>query len=220
MKDIDYANEPYRRLYTKSTTAWKAMGWKARVTFLSFHKELDRYGEMQMDGESPVKTIFLASGLPEEIIEQGLSELIKRKWIIQENESLVEPFFFKAEETSRSDSFRQRGHREKIKHHQGGSLVYYFFEKENGEVKIGFSICVEDRKKTLEKEEGINLLLLCVMRGGREKESKEHAKWSENRSHGEWFTYDVSMRRYVDEYLEKNPIENFLPNYSQKSQVS
>ncbi len=196
MKGTDYRNASYRRLYTEDNAAWDAMGWKANTTFFFILGRMDRSGIIKLHGENPVDVLNRAFPLPKKIITKGLEELIKREWVVHKEDSLFMPYLVEAESAKRSKYNRSISYR-KEKEKQGGSLVYYMLDEESGHVKIGYSVCVIERKIAIEKNTDKNLYIICLMPGGRNKESKEHKRWKNKRVTGEWFKFDSEIENYL-----------------------
>lgn len=72
------------------------------------------------------------------------------------------------------------------------SVVYFVKCDLNGLVKIGFTISVHDRFKSLAAQSPVPLRVLSVIRGEVEDEIWLHRKFRAAHSHGEWFRLNDS----------------------------
>lgn len=79
------------------------------------------------------------------------------------------------------------------------SQTVYFVSSGNGRIKIGISIDVEKRIKTLECAVGEKLSLLATIGGGRTVEAFLHDYFAENRLVGEWFDLSDRLRSFIAE---------------------
>jgi hypothetical protein len=66
-------------------------------------------------------------------------------------------------------------------------LVYFIQAVEGGRIKIGTTIRLTERLKTLAKEAGSELRVLAVVDGDRKIEKGLHRRFSQLRAVGEWF---------------------------------
>lgn len=68
-----------------------------------------------------------------------------------------------------------------------------------GLVKIGVAEYPQSRLETLQNSSPAQLVLVCTIPGGFEKEKELHAKFSNYRRHGEWFEYVPEIATYIEE---------------------
>ncbi len=78
--------------------------------------------------------------------------------------------------------------------------VYLIAAKGTGSVKIGFSSKLPDnRLRSLQTANPIDLQLLCFVHGTRRDELRYHAKFDHLRVRGEWFKDGPEIREYFGE---------------------
>lgn len=110
---LDWANERYVRVYTRDTTTWKLVDWRARTVLLHLFRKVDRSGVLDV-GEDGVAGLAAVLELPlEEIVEPGIAQLVKRGTVERTADAYILPNFLDAQETPASDAQRQRVQREK-----------------------------------------------------------------------------------------------------------
>lgn len=110
---LDWANERYVRVYTRDTTNWKLIDWRARTVLLHLFRKVDRSGVLDV-GEDGVAGLAAVLELPlEEVVEPGITQLVKRGTVEFARGAYVIPNFIEAQETAASDAQRQRVAREK-----------------------------------------------------------------------------------------------------------
>jgi len=64
----------------------------------------------------------------------------------------------------------------------------YFIGGESGAIKIGFSINVESRLRSIQAHCPVIVKVLAVRQGGETRERAYHHQFAAHRLHGEWFT--------------------------------
>lgn len=77
-------------------------------------------------------------------------------------------------------------------------MVYFIQATEGGLIKIGTTVRLSERLKTLRKESGRPLWVLAVIPGDRFEEKGLHARFSHLRRDGEWFEPGDDLRRFID----------------------
>lgn len=65
--------------------------------------------------------------------------------------------------------------------------VCYFIGGDDGPVKIGYSVNVRDRLRTLQMSSPVELKVLATASGGAQREAAYHWQFADHRLHGEWF---------------------------------
>lgn len=110
---MDFANEPYIRVYTRDDTAWKLLGWEAQTVLLHLERKVDRAGVLGLEDATPAEAVALQTGLPLEFVEPALAKLIKRKAVHHRGDVLIVPDWIESQETSKSDKQRQKDSRER-----------------------------------------------------------------------------------------------------------
>jgi hypothetical protein len=90
----------------------------------------------------------------------------------------TEPMLTEAEQLARSHEFADN---------DPTIAKCYFIGGDDGPIKIGYSISVKDRLRTLQLCSPIRLRVLATASGGMQRESAYHGQFAESRLHGEWF---------------------------------
>jgi hypothetical protein len=112
---MDYADEPYRRMYSRRTVTNKRLGWEGRAVMHEMGiYELDRAGVFEFpQDEDPVESVAVATDLPAKVVRVGLERLFKTKtWLLQPG-AIVWPNYVHAQNCARSDRLRQQESRER-----------------------------------------------------------------------------------------------------------
>lgn len=110
---MDYANEPYVRIYTRDDMGWKLLDWEAQCVELQLKRKVDRAGVLPLEDALPTEAVALQTGLPLEMVERGLATLIKRKRVHHRGDVLTIPNWIESQETSKSDKQRQKDSRDR-----------------------------------------------------------------------------------------------------------
>lgn len=110
---MDYADEPYRRLYIRRTVTNKLLGWEGRAVMHEMHYELDRSGVFDFPGGDPVDSVAVATGLPTKVVRVGLKRLFDTETWKLEGSTIVWPNYLEAQTCSRSDRARQQTSRKR-----------------------------------------------------------------------------------------------------------
>lgn len=108
---MDWANERYVRLYTRDTPEWLCMEWQARALWPHLIRKADRSGVLA--NKLGVRGIAVLVGLPVEVVEPGLANLLEDGCLREHPLGFVIPNFIEAQETPQSDAMRQRESRER-----------------------------------------------------------------------------------------------------------
>jgi len=74
----------------------------------------------------------------------------------------------------------------------------YFIECGN-RMKIGVSVCPQDRVKQLQTGSPSPLVLRAAVSGGHNVEKELHHKFSDERLDGEWFLLSQRLEKYIEE---------------------
>jgi hypothetical protein len=107
---VNWADEPYVRLYIRDTTAWAAMVWQARALLPLLMRKLDRSGVLEL-GRHGVRGLAGLVGLPPEVTEPGLADLLADGCVIRRGDTLIMPNFQDAQEARQSDRLRKQEER-------------------------------------------------------------------------------------------------------------
>lgn len=106
---MDWSNERYVRLYTRDTTTWKMLDWRARTVLLHLLRKVDRSGVLDV-GADGIDGVVAMLELPAEVAEPGIAQLVRRG-VVMHNEAAGEytlPKFIEAQEAVQSDAHRAR----------------------------------------------------------------------------------------------------------------
>lgn len=116
-----FEDEIYVRVYTRDTIAWMAMRWESRCVLLELFRKVDRAGLIDL-GEDGLDGLAVALRMPLEVVEPGLSGLLRRGSVRQVGTTLVIPNFVAAQEARQSDRVRQQASRERARDLAAASL--------------------------------------------------------------------------------------------------
>jgi hypothetical protein len=76
--------------------------------------------------------------------------------------------------------------------------VYFVLAPDLGRVKIGYAENPRSRLNKMRSDSPARLVLRAVVDGDMGNERDLHAKFSAQRLHGEWFSYDGELRGFID----------------------
>jgi hypothetical protein len=110
---VNFEDEDYRRLYIRKTVTHRRLGWEGRAVMHEMLYEFDRAGRFELSGAEPEEAVELVTGLPREVVQAGLSRLLKttQTWVVEDGR-LVWPTFAHAQNCRRSDRLRQQQSRQ------------------------------------------------------------------------------------------------------------
>jgi hypothetical protein len=109
---MNFDDEDYVRLYTRDTITWLTLSWQARTVLLHMLRgKFDRSGVFVTGRHGPSRAVTAATGLPDEVVEPGLAELLAEEVWVAGDGCLVWPTFVQAQTAVRSDKARQRDQR-------------------------------------------------------------------------------------------------------------
>lgn len=108
---MDWSNERYVRVYTRDTTTWKLMDWRARTVLLHLVRKVDRAGVLDV-GHDGVLGLAAVIELPLDIVEPGIAQLTTSRGgiptVVDTGTAYVLPNFMPAQEAPQSDPQRKR----------------------------------------------------------------------------------------------------------------
>jgi len=111
---MNYGDEPYVRLYVSDTVSWKMLSWQAQTVLLHMLKgRFDRSGVFEHGGHTPSRGVTAVTGLPSEVTEPGVDELLATGTWKAADGCLVWPTFVPAQNTPRTPTSRKREERER-----------------------------------------------------------------------------------------------------------
>jgi hypothetical protein len=113
---VDFSNERYVRLYTRDTDNWVVLSWQAKALFPLMLRKADRAGIIET--RRGAKAIAVATGLPLEVVEVGLRDLLEapegeQPAVVQIETGYFLPNYIDAQEATQSDAQRARESRER-----------------------------------------------------------------------------------------------------------
>lgn len=109
---MDWSNETYVRLYVRDTTNWLKLRWQGQTLLMFLLRKLDRSG--RLDGINDlVDDLSLVTGLPEEIVEEGIKRLLKMETVQINDNVLVMPNYIEAQEATKTDKQRKKESRQR-----------------------------------------------------------------------------------------------------------
>ena len=111
---MDWENERYVRFYRSDTFTSLSWSWQAQALFPQLLRKMNLRGRMDLGGHDPVDVVcvFLPKW-PREIVEAGLSDLIRCKTVVVEESALSMPNYRMAQEAKASDALRKKLSRER-----------------------------------------------------------------------------------------------------------
>lgn len=76
-------------------------------------------------------------------------------------------------------------------------MVYFIQQKNGGPIKIGSSVHPLLRLKQIRAHSPVEVELIAAIEGSAKLERELHAKFADNRLHGEWFTSTEELVSYI-----------------------
>lgn len=111
---MNWADERYVRVYTRDTAEWLALRWEAKALFPLLLRKADRSGVVAMKpGPMRARLVAGLTGLPIEIAESGLADLLLDGCLVDTEAGYVFRNFIEAQETPASDAQRAREYRDR-----------------------------------------------------------------------------------------------------------
>lgn len=107
---MDFTNERYVRVYTRDTTTWKLLDWRARTVLLHLLRKVDRAGILDVDDDG-VDGLAASLELPLDVVRRGIEQLVTRGVVVATSVAYVLPKFLIAQEAVQSDAVRAREYR-------------------------------------------------------------------------------------------------------------
>lgn len=110
---MDWANERWVRLYTRDTADWAVLSWEARSLWMHLLRKFDRSGIIQL-GRHGLKGVAASVGMPLDVVERAIPELIEDGCLVERDGCLVSPNYLPANETPASPAQRTKEWRERV----------------------------------------------------------------------------------------------------------
>lgn len=112
---MEFASEPWIRVYTRDTKGWRLLGWRGQAVWLLLYRQVDPLGAMGLDGVEPWELGILKCGLPEEVARPGMERCLETGWILHEPDpepgAIVIPRYQEANSAPTSSTARSREYR-------------------------------------------------------------------------------------------------------------
>lgn len=109
---MDWSNERYARLYTRDTTTWKLLDWRARCTLALLLRKVSRAGILEVDGHG-IRGLAAALEMPYEVVKPGVEQLMAEgiDIVVQTPNAFVLSKYIEAQEAISSPAHRSREYR-------------------------------------------------------------------------------------------------------------
>lgn len=200
---MDWSNERYVRLFTRDTPEWLCWSWQSRALWPLLIRKVDRSGVLA--NKLGARGVAALVGLPVEVVEAGLPDLLADGCLQVHPLGYVIPNFIEAQEAPQSDKQRKRESRERrramvdsgLREDQRREVVYFIRAESGGPIKIGQTDDVAMRISTMQSSHPETLVLLATQPGDRAIEKRMHERFSHLRIRGEWFRADVELLAYI-----------------------
>lgn len=109
---MDFADEPYVRLFIRDTKTWLRLGFEGQCVLMFLLRKLDRAGVL--DGMDALESdVSLITGVPLDIVRVGMPRLLEQGVIEHVGDRVIMPNFLQAQSAVRSDRTRSRDLRER-----------------------------------------------------------------------------------------------------------
>ena len=118
-----WEDERYVRIYTRDTPDWMAMEWQGRAVFYELSRKVDRSGFVPL-GKSGTRGLAGLLRMPVDVVEVGVSELLKDGCVEQVDGGLLIGNFIEAQEARQSDAARKRAQRERDRNEKRDGAGY------------------------------------------------------------------------------------------------
>jgi hypothetical protein len=106
---VNFADEPYVRVYKRKTTTLAVVGWQARAVLRELFLIVDKAGVFELDGEDAADAVTAVLGdIPVEVVRDALDRLTAKGCIQLNDRYLVVPKFREAQESAQSDRLRAK----------------------------------------------------------------------------------------------------------------
>lgn len=109
---MDFANEPYVRIYRRDSQTWRRLGFEGQVCLMFLLRRTNLAGVIELEGFEPWQAASLC-GVPEELARVGVARLVELGCIAVADGRLAFPRYAEAQESPASQAERQRESRAK-----------------------------------------------------------------------------------------------------------
>lgn len=109
---MDWANERWVRLYTRDTTTWKMLDWRARTVLMHMLRKVDRAGVLEV-GDTGTMGLAAVLELPLEVVEPGVERLLhpRLRVVVETPTAYVLPKYLDAQEAVQTTNHRSAEYR-------------------------------------------------------------------------------------------------------------
>jgi hypothetical protein len=98
-------------------------------------------------------------------------------------------------------------------------MIYFARVIPNGPIKIGFSISVETRIRTISTTSPFPIELIGDMEGTLEDETRLHSMFADYRLNGEWFEPNGKLLDFIEANTTKDTIETVENNTEEHTKI-
>ena len=110
---MDWENARWVKLYCLETGTWLRLGWQGRTVALHLLRAVNASGVLSDLGDEPAIVLAELLRLPLEVVEPGLSSLLRTETITLQKGVLVWPKFMDAQRSRKSETQRKAEFRKK-----------------------------------------------------------------------------------------------------------
>ncbi len=199
-----FEDERYVRIYTRDTITWLALTWQARALLMFILRKADRAGVIEL-GRGGERGLAALVGMPLEVVNKALPELVSDGCVEQVGTNIVIPKFIEAQEATKSPA--QRQHESRVNRRdlmragldpdQRQAVIYFIQSEHGGPVKIGRADDLAKRLVGLQTSRPDKLVVLAAAPGTIAQEKELHRHFAEIREKGEWFTASPNLMALV-----------------------
>lgn len=107
-----WEDEQYVKVYVRDTVEWQMLRWESRALWPLILRKVDRAGLLDL-GKHGARGLAVMLGMPIEVVEPGLAELVADGCAVMNGTVLIIPNFIPAQETPASDKLRAKEYRER-----------------------------------------------------------------------------------------------------------
>src|SRR5262245_48785091 len=110
---MDFANEPYVRVYRRDSQTWRRLGFEGQGCLMFLLRRTNLAGAIELEGFEPWQAAVSFCGVPEAVARVGLERLQAEGCVTVADGRLAFPRYAEAQEAPASMAERQRESRAK-----------------------------------------------------------------------------------------------------------
>lgn len=110
---MDFANEPYVRVYRRDSQTWRRLGFEGQVCLMFLLRRTNLAGAIELEGFEPWQAAVSFCGVPEAVARAGVERLLAEGCVTVADGRLTFPRYAEAQESPASQAERQRESRAK-----------------------------------------------------------------------------------------------------------